>query len=636
MYSPDHFCASAASTPQNRGRSVRALEVNSLTNSVVVLSGKTPAPSENNARKIAEFLGAEVTLVSVATACDIESVKQLVPPCTAVIVHADTLVEMAEVLGAGVNGLLALVDLAAHIFAYGFQATDRHASILTALSSGGLLRLEPLPKANSAFIVSDRDRESCGQFSGLSVQVADRTRDACFVEGRPRDGQTALIQAAGQPFFVRVDHGKSELFFVACSELGNLDELIPSKTGLLPWFSRVVPLIIFLRSALGNHIWHSDRSQACFIIDDPLLKQQYGFLNYSRLLETMGEQRFCACIAFIPWNYRRSRKQVARMFSTVPSPLSLCIHGCDHTRGEFASPGYEVLRDKARLALDRMQLHSELSGVPFADVMVFPQGLFSTEAIKALEACGYLAAVNTNPCPSNKPDALTLRDLLDVAVTRFEGFPVFARHYPRDPAEFAYDLFLGKPALVVEHHGYFRNGYKELETFVKRLDELDNGLEWHDLANIFSQTCLKKVMPNGDVHIRFYTHRFRLTNSGARSETYVLFRRWISEGQLPSVTLNGREWMRERTDDSLSITLSLDPGETADIRIFSKCAAGTSTVSWKPTKTHNARVFARRVLCEFRDDHVETNGLISGLISNVRKLRVRNTQVQTGFAGDKN
>src|SRR5262252_284044 len=98
-----------------------------------------------------------------------------------------------------------------------------------------------------------------------------------------------------------------------------------------------------------------------------------------------------------------------------------------------------------------MKAHSEINGVPFDDVMVFPQGLFSTGAMAALKAAGYLAAVNSDLCPSNGSGTLTLRDVLEVAVTRFSGFPLFGRRYPRELAEFALDLFVGKPALAVEH-----------------------------------------------------------------------------------------------------------------------------------------------------------------------------------------
>jgi hypothetical protein len=604
-----------------------------LTNNIVVLHGNTPAPSDVNARKIAEFLGAEVTNVSFAEARNFESIRQLVPTCAGLIIHADTLVAMADVLETGVNGLLDLLELGPHVFVYGFGSSDRHASILKILSSGGLQGLESLPITAAEFHISDGHARWCAQFSGLPIRAVDPQIDSCFVDGGPPVVQDVLVRAAGQPFFVRVDHGESDVFLVACSELGNLDEKIPQGAGLLPWFSRLIPLMIFLRRALGDRIWHSNHSQACFIIDDPLLTPEYGFLKYSRLLQTTREQKFSACIAFIPWNYQRSRKRIADMFSNAPHRLSLCIHGCDHTRAEFGATSFELLRDKARLALDRMQVHMELSGIPFDKVMVFPQGLYSSEAIRALDACGYLAAVNTELSPLSTPQALILRDLLDVAVTKFAGFPLFSRHYPRDTAEFAFDLFLGKPALVVEHHGYFRNGYEGLGTFLKQMNELDQRLEWHNLATICSQACLRRVVPNGDIHVRFYTNRFRLTNGGTRPERYVLSRRWTGEGPLPNVTLNGRQWMVQQKGDSLAIALSLDAGQTADIRIISERPVHAENSPWKPTKAYKARVFARRILCEFRDNYVETNGFLSGLVSNARKLRALKRRDEAGDSG---
>ena len=255
--------------------------------------------------------------------------------------------------------------------------------------------------------------------------------------------------------------------------------------------------------------------------------------------------------------------------------------------------------------------------------MVFPQGLFSSEALIALDACGYLAAVNTDLCPSNHLQGVTLRNLMDVAVTTIADFPLFGRHYPRDLAEFAFDLFLGKPALMVEHHTYFRNGYEALGSFVKRLNALDEEVEWGDLATVCSRTCLKKLTANGDVHLRFYTHRFRLTNSETQTRTYLLSRQRTSQGPLPVVTVDGRHWARQQQNGSLEIPLSLHPGQTADIRILSEHSARTAALSWRPTSIHNGKVLVRRLLCEFRDNHVETNWLLGGLLSSAQKLRPR-------------
>lgn len=55
-------------------------------------------------------------------------------------------------------------------------------------------------------------------------------------------------------------------------------------------------------------------NHACIIIDDPLLRENYGFLNYRKLLDLMDKHDFHTSIAFIPWNYNRTDKNLATLF----------------------------------------------------------------------------------------------------------------------------------------------------------------------------------------------------------------------------------------------------------------------------------------------------------------------------------
>jgi len=590
------------------------------TEKTVILCRETPKRSEISAKKIAEFLGVETKVVSVERVKDVESFRKTVPQCHALIAHLDTLVALADSLDAGEQGLLTLIELSSHVFVYGGESNKRHDSILKILSLGGLAGSKAVPTGGLQFRVSNDYRHLCRTFSGLTFPAADPARDSSFVEGTQPEKLEVLVRAGTQPFFVRVKHGSSQVFFTSCDELGDPNEEVSSELGLLPWFSRLAPMIIFLRSSWGNRLWHNDCPQACFIVDDPLLKQRYGFLKFSKLLETAGNQKFSACVAFIPWNYRRSSKEVVKIFSSAPDFLSLCIHGCDHTRGEFAAMDGGLLRDKAQLSLDRMKAHSDRYHIRFDDVMVFPQGMFSSEALKALENCGYLAAVNTSVRPSDKLCVLTLRDLMEVAVTRFGGVPLFARHYPKEIAEFAFDLFLGKPALMVEHHGYFRSGYGEFASFVQRMNQLDQKLEWGNLATICSRAGLERSMPNGEVHLRIYTNRFRVTNNEARLRQYVLQKPWNRRWPHPKVTLNERQWPGELVEGVLTTTFSLEPNESAEIRIALPPDQNGPTQVWSPTTVYEAKVFVRRILSEFRDNHVETNEILRRLVANVRRL----------------
>jgi hypothetical protein len=228
---------------------------------------------------------------------------------------------------------------------------------------------------------------------------------------------------------------------------------------------------------------------------------------------------------------------------------------------------------------------------------------------------------------------MTLCDLLEVSVTRF-GLSLFWRHYPTDIAHFAFDLFLGKPAFVVEHHGYFRNGYQHAAEFMRKLNQLDD-LQWQNPATICSRACLQKETPDGRIQVRFYTNRFELTNHSNRSQTYSLFRKWPAKQPLPKVTFNQNEWLAKITGEDLQIELTLRAGETAKIRILSDLAKAHGFR--KETGSGQAKILVRRVLSEFRDDYVETNPLLRELVSGLRRWlasRKSKTQRQTvGIAG---
>jgi len=371
---------------------------------------------------------------------------------------------------------------------------------------------------------------------------------------------------------------------------------------------------MFLRGALGRRLWHNDKPQACFIVDDPCLKNdRYGFLEYEKLLTSMRRLSYATCIAFIPWNYRRSSRRVAERYFVPRAGTTLCIHGCDHTGGEFLTSEASALRAKAETALARMRDHTRRSGVAFDDVMVFPQGLFSTQAVAALKAAGYLAAVNSNPVPTTVPDGIALREWLDVAVTGFSDFPVFGRRYPREIAEFAFDLFLGRPALAVEHHGYFESGYEDLETFVTRLNALDERVEWTGLGAICSRTCLTRTDERGDVHVRFYTDRFLLSNDTDHPRRYLLMRQLSEAHGVSSVTVNERVWSSTREEGKVGFEITLAAGETAHVRLRS--TAGVDASPWRKPAMHATKVMIRRHLSDFRDNHVDTSRFLSALIS---------------------
>jgi hypothetical protein len=591
---------------------------------VVILCWGAPADADRRARAIAGFVGVEGTVVvlSQATCTDGATLQALVPQCNCLIVHAETLARAAEALPNGAWELAdALGGVAPHVFVHGFLPGSRHDALLAGLSADSLLGVRPARVGAPSFEAVKAYRRWAGQFSGLSFgEVA--SRDRVFLEGPGALRRDVILRAAGAPFLVCVQRNGAQLFFSGCEELADLDAPVGRAASPLVWFSRLVPLMMFLRAALASRVWHNLHPQACFIIDDPTLTNRYGFLNYGRLVEAMRHQRFVPCIAFIPWNYRRSHPPVAGLISWSYGVPYLCVHGCDHTRAEFATTDGHALYGKARLALERMQAHTRLTGAPFDDVMVFPQGLFSVEALAALRNAGYLAAVNSDLRPSTGDASLSLRDEVDVAVTRFGGFPLFGRRYPRDIAEVAWDLFMGKPALAVEHHGYFQHGYTALQSFVAAVNALDERLEWTNLGAICSQASLTRTSETGDAHVKFFGTRFSLANRSSERRHYVVGHPLLPEASL-FVSVNGVTTAPGKAPAAV-IGLSLESGQTALMRL-SPAVKDVPSTSWKRTARHNLGVRIRRYLSEVRDNHVDTNPILHGLVAMARNGRLVRT-----------
>jgi len=141
-----------------------------------------------------------------------------------------------------------------------------------------------------------------------------------------------------------------------------------------------------------------------------------------------------------------------------------------------------------------MSLHERRTGLAHDRLMVFPQGIFSEEAILELKHAGFNAVVNTevHSVPVGKRD-LTISDVWDVAVMAYGDFPIYTRRYPVQGIEnFAFDLLLGKPCLAVIHHDFCGDGYAGLVQFIEQLNALRVPLAWRRAGDVVRRSYRQK------------------------------------------------------------------------------------------------------------------------------------------------
>ena len=168
----------------------------------------------------------------------------------------------------------------------------------------------------------------------------------------------------------------------------------------------------------------------------------------------------------------------------------------------------------------------------------------------------------------------------------------------------AFDLFLGKPAVIVEHHGYFRNGYRPIEEYAAAVNRLDPALTWGSPATICAQACLEKNGAGGRTDVRFYTDAFVLTNPEDKPRSYMMQRQDL--GAVNAITSNSAPVPWEVQDGYVTFPLELLPKAAARI-IIERPKPELAGDPVKPGLLYRSKVLARRRMSDFRDNFLDKN-----------------------------
>ncbi len=434
-----------------------------------------------------------------------------------------------------------------------------------------------------------------------------------------------ITRVGESPCFVCVPIGRARVFVWATDSVFDVTRPLKEEREFEHAADEYVPAIIFLRNAFGDRCWSSTWIGAGIVVDDPLLRENYGLIHFPSLLESARRHAYHVTLAFIPWNYWRGSASKARMFLEHSDCFSLCVHGCDHTNREFESTHYEDLLTRNFKATRRMNRHRERTGVPYEPLMVCPQELYSLEAMRAFADSRQITALVCTACMPRNLAVAQLRgeDLLLPAQDSFFGVPIFKRHYSTDIAVFAMAVFLGKPAILVEHHEFFRSGPGRAEEFVSQLARVCPGVRWTSLAETVRRTHLRRRLADHRHEVRFFTDDFKMETVRDRASDYSFLRRIPGTTSIQRVTVNGAETAFAHRDGWLSFTAPIGSAQSLRVRV------DVNAVEAKSNSLHGlkyqASVALRRGLSEFRDNVIARSDVA---LRAARKLA--NTLKQTG------
>ena len=254
-----------------------------------------------------------------------------------------------------------------------------------------------------------------GPFAGL--RFGSGNQQECGLVFRNTSYPVESIARKGPlDLFVRITLADTELFAVGSNVVFDVDAEVRKNLDAATCFSSLVPLLLFLRHCNVPR-WQSAYHGANVVIDDPNLKPDYGFVNAEKLAQGVDELGCAVSIGFIPWNFKRTSPKVVKLFRDKWPQLSLAVHGCDHTGGEFSTDTLSAAQQLVELGLSRMRRFTANTGLRHDRVMVFPQGKFSSTAMHALRQSEMLAAVNTELADHRAGRGVRAGELLQPAIT---------------------------------------------------------------------------------------------------------------------------------------------------------------------------------------------------------------------------
>jgi hypothetical protein len=499
---------------------------------------------------------------------------------------------------------------------YAYADNDRFASErgIRLLCGRADFSLQEPHARNLAFLVSRQFAALAGPMSGLEVSSQLGREDAVLV-GALSDGRSkiaSIISAGDVHVFVRCQHRDGPIFIVTSSQMIDIEQRVgPRFYDVKEHFCSVVPLVMFLRSMFPDVVWRPQEHGACLIIDDPLLKARYGFCDFAKLRDLMQRYQFTTNIAFIPWNWRRTSAAAANFFRRERGHFSLSVHGCDHIAGEFGAASLEVLGKRARLAQSRMRNHEGRTGVPYDSVMVFPQGVFCSNSPEVLKHSGFLAAVNTETVPVDSQNARTrIRDVWDLAIMSYGGFPIFTRRYASHGLEnFAFDLLLGKPCLIVAHHDFFKDGGSSLIELIEKLCSLDCSLRWRSLGEIVRRACRRRATRLGEEEVEMYGTELWIDNSSDQTMEVKIRKRESGAGQVSEILCDERPVPWTTDVEHVVFGERIPPRSERHFKVIYRGQIDDGTIG--RSLRYEVSVAVRRVLSEFRDDYLSRSSLLS-------------------------
>ena len=146
-------------------------------------------------------------------------------------------------------------------------------------------------------------------------------------------------------------------------------------------------------------------------------------------------------------------------------------------------------------------------------------------------------------------------------------FPIFTRRYAKEGLEnFAFDILLGKPCLVVAHHSDFHDDSREIVTLIERLNHLNAQVVWTSLADVSGG-----VSASGNLLRVWLKSRCMPKKCGStifrRKKEPACAKAGVAPATIEEIRAGAQPVMWEARNNHVVFDVDVNPGESVTITI---------------------------------------------------------------------
>ena len=443
------------------------------------------------------------------------------------------------------------------------------------------------------------------QLSGLQIAFPDD--DAIYFASAEHSGAQQIISITNGhqlvPVFIETGIDQQKVFLL-CKRQPQHSRIERIAENTETAFAELASVMIFTRYCAGERGWHAVHHYANLTIDDPWLREPYGYLMYKDLLAEMEKHNFHTTIAFIPWNYDRSEQPVVALFRSHPQRFSICVHGDNHDHKEFddyesKSLGLQIAA--LRQSLARMEKFQALTGIPYDKVFVFPHNIGSERILEQLKTYNFDATVNSLSVPIDRTRPSSPLFTLRPVTLSFGDFPSVARYsaaMPNPTSFIGINEFLDNPIFFYGHHDLFASGIGAFDRIADDVNRIEPGTRWRSLGDMAKHLYLVRLRDDTNYDVLAFSSSLDLENTSARPAVFHIQKPESESRTIASVSVEDRAVAFQLDEGYLRLGVAIPAGESRKVTIRYKNDLDLPSVS---VSKSSLRVYLLRMVSDFRD-----------------------------------